>query len=76
MSFDCNVSKSDIRLCVSLSNVRLFGDQIEIDFWSVATYYLCREQARMKDPTYKVLSTITRCYYCPGDMTNILFVIS
>ena len=33
---------------------RLFGDQLEIDFWTVAVYYLSREQARMRDPTYKV----------------------
>ena len=35
---------------------RLFGDQMEIDFWMVAAYYLSREQARMKDPSYKVRS--------------------
>ena len=33
---------------------RLFGDAIEIDFWTVALHYLCREQTRMKDPNYVV----------------------
>ncbi|XP_065883318.1 WD repeat-containing protein 11-like isoform X2 [Dysidea avara] len=35
-----------------LLTAMLFGDTVEIDFWTVALHCLSREQARMKDPNY------------------------
>ena len=37
-----------------LSPHRLYGDQRELDFWSVAQYYLLREKYRLADPRYQV----------------------
>ena len=55
MSINWNVSTAVEFPCLTML-YRLFGDQVEIDFWTVAVYYLSREQARMKDPSYKVFT--------------------
>lgn len=41
----------------ALMVARLCGDQCEVEFWSVALYYLLREKNRMKDPRYNVYMT-------------------
>jgi hypothetical protein len=38
----------------ALITARLYGDQRELDFWSVAQYYLLREKCRLADPRYQV----------------------
>lgn len=32
----------------------LFGDHSEVEFWSLAVYYLLREKHRVSDPRYSV----------------------
>ena len=70
MSINWNVSTAVEFPCLTMW-YRLFGDQVEIDFWTVAVYYLSREQARMKDPSYKVCtwSLIDYCH-TPHSLLN------
>ncbi len=32
----------------------LYGDEHEVEFWTVALYYLLREKNRQQDPRYQV----------------------
>ena len=47
-----------LSLSLSLCPHRLYGDQRELEFWSVAQYYLLREKCRLADPRYQVLTSV------------------
>lgn len=39
-------------------HLSLYGDQRELDFWTVALYYILREKNRLEDPRYLVPTSL------------------